>query len=36
MGDAKYDAWKDGKFEFSALSKQHDDEIYGTMRNETH
>ncbi len=35
MGDAKYDAWKDGKFEFSTLSKQHDDDVYGTMRGET-
>ena len=34
MGDAKYEAWKDGKFELSALSKQHDDPVYTTMRSE--
>ena len=35
MGDTKYEAWKEGKFEFSALSSQHDDDVYGTMRGET-
>ena len=35
MGDTKYEAWKEGKFEFSALSSQHDDDVYGLMRNET-
>ena len=34
MGDTKYEAWKEGKFEFSALSSQHDDDVYGTMRGE--
>jgi len=35
MGNTKYDAWKGGKFEFSALSSTHEDEVYGTMRGET-
>lgn len=35
MGDAKYEAWSEGKFEFSAMSNQHDDEVYGSMRTET-
>lgn len=35
LGPGKFDAWSEGKFEFSALSSQHDDEIYGTMRGET-
>jgi hypothetical protein len=34
LGPGKYDAWQAGKFEFSALSSQHEDEIYGTMRGE--
>lgn len=35
MGPGKYDAYKAGKFEFSALSNQQDNEVYGTMRTET-
>ena len=34
MGEGKWQAWQDGKFEFAALSKQHDDEVYTTMRSE--
>ena len=34
MGDAKYEAWRDGKFEFSRLSTEHTDEVYGLMRTE--
>jgi len=34
MGDAKYEAWQEGKFEFSALSKQGHDDVYGSMRTE--
>ena len=35
LGDSKYEAYKAGKFEFSALSNQQDHEIFGTMRTET-
>ena len=35
LGDAKFDAWKDGKFDFSQLSTQHDDPVYTSMRSET-
>ncbi len=35
MGDARWQAWKDGKFEFAALSTSEDDEVYGSMRVET-
>lgn len=34
LGPGKYDAWQAGKFEFSALSSQHADEVYGSMRSE--
>lgn len=34
MGDSKYQAWKDNKFEFSQLSQAHENEVYGTMRSE--
>lgn len=34
MGNAKYEAWVAGKFEFSQLSGTHDDEVYGQMRIE--
>jgi hypothetical protein len=34
MGAGRYQAWKDGKFEFLQLSRQHEDERYGTMRYE--
>jgi hypothetical protein len=32
MGDGKFEAWQDGKFEFSQLSKQTENDIYGSMR----
>ena len=35
MGDAKYEAWKEGKFEFGQLSSEHTDDVYGLMRGET-
>ena len=35
LGPGKYDAWKAGKFEFGAVSKQVSDPVYGTMRVET-
>lgn len=35
FGDSKFEAWKDGKFEFSALSTTHQDDVYGQMRSET-
>jgi hypothetical protein len=34
MGAAKFEAWQDGKFEFSALSVNKQDRIYGEMRTE--
>lgn len=35
MGDSKYEAYSAGKFEFSALSNQQNNDIFGTMRTET-
>jgi hypothetical protein len=35
MGDAKWEAWNEGKFDFSALSREYDDEVFGLMRGET-
>jgi SPP1 gp7 family putative phage head morphogenesis protein len=35
LGPGKFDAFSEGKFEFSALSTQADDPVYGTMRVET-
>lgn len=35
MGDSKYDAYKEGKFEFGALSKENENDVYGLMRSET-
>ena len=35
MGAGKYDAWKDGKFDFNALSKEHENDVFGLMRSET-
>ena len=35
MGAGKFDAWKEGKFEFGQLSTTHTDEVYGDMRSET-
>lgn len=34
MGDGKYDAFKAGKFEFSALSVEATNDVYGPMRHE--
>ena len=34
MGDAKWQAWKDGKFEFGQLSKEYYDDVYGNMKGE--
>ncbi len=35
MGQSKYDAYKEGKFKFSQLSKEHENDVYGLMRSET-
>jgi len=35
MGDAKFEAWNDGKFEFSALSHEYENDVFGTMRGST-
>lgn len=34
MGAEKYQAFRDGKFEFGALSRQVEDDVYKTMRSE--
>jgi hypothetical protein len=34
MGKSKHEAYTAGKFEFSALSKQFDNDVYGKMRSE--
>ena len=34
MGPGKYEAWKDGKFDISQLSRQNPDDVYGHMRGE--
>ncbi len=34
MGDARFEAWQDGKFTLDQMSKQHDEEVYGSMRTE--
>jgi hypothetical protein len=34
MGDLKYQAWSDGKFEFSKLSQDHENDVYGNMKSE--
>lgn len=34
LGDTKWEAWKDGKFEFSQLSQQSPSDVYGHMRSE--
>lgn len=31
LGKGRYEAWSDGKFPFDALSKGHEDAVYGTM-----
>jgi hypothetical protein len=35
MGDTKWQAWQDGKFEFSALSRDYENDVFGTMKGET-
>jgi len=35
MGEGKWQAWQDGKFEFWQLSSEHTDNVYGLMRGET-
>ncbi len=35
LGPARYRAWQDGAFEFSALSSIYQDDVYGPMRRET-
>ena len=35
MGDGKFEAYKENKFELSQLSTQRQDEVYGTMRGVT-
>jgi hypothetical protein len=34
LGPGKYEAWKDGAFDFSALSQPYQDDVYGEMRRE--
>jgi len=34
MGNSKWEAWQAGKFEFSKLSQEHENEVYGKMRSE--
>lgn len=34
MGNARYDAWQDGKFELTDITRQVPDDIWGTMRVE--
>lgn len=34
MGGLKYQAWADGKFEFSKLSQDHENDVYGNMKSE--
>jgi SPP1 gp7 family putative phage head morphogenesis protein len=33
LGPGKYDAWKEGKFEFSQLATKREDAVYGQMTN---
>lgn len=35
MGESKWQAWMDGKFDFSALAKNTPNEVYGNMRTVT-
>jgi hypothetical protein len=35
MGETKWQAWMDGKFEFSAMAQQVQNDTYGTMRTVT-
>jgi len=34
MGEAKWQAWQDGKFEFSQMTKDYDDSVFGVMKGE--
>jgi hypothetical protein len=34
LGPTKYQAWKNGEFQFSDLSRTYSDRVYGTMRRE--
>lgn len=34
MGNTRYEAWKAGKFDFTRLTDEHDDPIYGPMKGE--
>ena len=31
LGDGRYEAWKDGQFQFGQLAQRHEDPVYGTM-----
>jgi len=35
MGEGKFEAWKEGKFDFSQLSTEKENDVYGMMRGET-
>ena len=35
MGNSKYDAWQEGKFNLDQLSSTYQDEVFGNMRGET-
>lgn len=35
MGNAKFDAWREGKIEINQLSQEQEDEIWGAIRTET-
>lgn len=35
MGETKWQAWMDGKFEFSDMARQTENDVYGTMRTVT-
>lgn len=35
LGVGKFDAWSEGKFEFSQLSTTYDDDVFGEMRRES-
>lgn len=35
MGDARYEAWKDGKFAWGDMAQERDDPVFGQMKTET-
>jgi len=35
MGNGKWEAWNNGKFEFGALSREYENDVFGLMRGET-